>query len=97
MFQQIGVIRALGSLPGVREIACYRPEAWRRQLTRNPHAKDDEVANILKIRLSVEVLEQYGRNDGSHVLDAMGVALVWLDQWAMVSRELKAYENNHPN
>lgn len=83
MWQQIGIIRALGSLEGVDTVATLRPEVWRRQLTRNGHAGDHEVATIIKIRLGIEPLEEYGKSKGSHILDAVGVALVWMDERKM--------------
>jgi Holliday junction resolvasome RuvABC endonuclease subunit len=80
----IGAIRALGAMDGV-QVHLLHPREWRRQLTRNPQAHDHEVAFVVQVRVGIAPLEIYGRSRGAHVLDALGVALAWQDQWRVAS------------
>ncbi len=88
MWQQLGAIRVLGAMACIEATASLSPSVWRRQLTRNRHAKDDEVAYVIKARLGVEPLKIYGNTRGSHVLDALGVGLAWGDTWRLEQREV---------
>lgn len=84
MWQQVGAVRCLLTLPLVSSLHAHEPGVWRQQLTGDRRAGDQLVDRILQHRLGVSLLNVHGQTTGSHILDATGVALVTWDTLALL-------------